>query len=208
MQTLAQTLTEYELELLHVIANRWDVELPRSLKGAVETLSKAMLDRERAAAIWARLSDEQRGALQTLLGAPERKMPAAMFKRIAGEVRPMGVDRLVREKPYLQPASHAEALYYTGLIAFGGGKALVYVPSDLAALLPSEKTGYDLSAPAQPSKALPSLAEPRGIRTADTSLVDDLTTFLVACYIEAVPLVDDSLPEEMRLGLEPYFIGK
>lgn len=208
MQTLAQTLAEYDLELLRVIANRWDVELPRSFKGAVEMLSKAMLDRERAAAIWARLSDEQRGALQTLLGAPERKMPALMFKRIAGEVRPMGVDRLVREKPYLQPASHAEALYYTGLIAYGGGQALVYVPSDLAALLPSEKTGYDLSAPAQQSRALPSLAEPQGIRTADTSLVDDLTTFLVACYIEAVPLVNDSLSDEVRLALEPYFIGK
>ncbi|MFQ3535064.1 MAG: helicase-associated domain-containing protein [Aggregatilineales bacterium] len=208
MQTLAQILADYDLELLRIIANRWDVELPRSAKGAVSALSKAMLDRERAAAIWGRLSDEQRGALQTLLGAPDRKMPAAMFKRIAGEVRPMGTDRLAREKPHLAPASHAEALYYAGLIAYGGGQAFVYVPSDLAPLLPTEKTGYDLSRLPQRGEPAPSLPEPQGIRPADTSLVDDLTTFLVACYMEEVPLVNESIADEMRMMLEPFFIGK
>jgi hypothetical protein len=208
MQNLAQTLADYDLELLRVIANRWDVELPRSVKGAVAALSKVMLDRERAAAIWARLSDEQRGVLQTLLGSAGYKMPAPMFKRIAGEVRQMGVERLVREKPYLSPVSHAEALYYLGLIAFGGGQAFVYVPSDLAPLLPIEKTGYDLSAPAQRSEPLLSLPEPQGIRAADTSLVDDLTTFLAACYNEDVPLVNESLSDEQRMALEPFFIGK
>ncbi|MCS6869874.1 MAG: helicase-associated domain-containing protein, partial [Anaerolineae bacterium] len=154
------------------------------------------------------LSDEQRGVLQALLAAPDHKLPAAMFKRIAGEIRQMGTDRLVREKPYLAPASHAEALYYLGLIAYGGGQAFVYVPSDLAPLLPTEKTGYDLSAQQQRSEPLPSLPEPQGIRPADTSLVDDLTTFLVACYVEDFPLVNDSLSDEQRMALEPYFIGK
>lgn len=208
MQNLAQTLADYDLETLRVIANRWDVELPRSVKGAVAALSKVMLDRERAAAIWARLSDEQRGVLQTLLGSADHKMPAPMFKRIAGEVRQMGAERLVREKPYLSPVSHAEALYYLGLIAFGGGQAFVYVPSDLAPLLPIEKTGYDLSAPAQRSEPLLSLPEPQGIRPADTSLVDDLTTFLAACYNEDVPLINESLSDEQRMALEPFFIGK
>lgn len=208
MQTLKQTLAEYDIELLRVIANRWDVDLPRDARRAVNTLSEAMLDREKAAAIWSRLSDEQRGALQAVIGAPEHKVPAGMFKRIAGEVRSMGTDRLVREKPYLAPVSAAEALYYLGLIAYGGGQAFVYVPSDLAPLLPTERTGYDLKAAPQHGEPLPSLPEPQDIRAADTSLVDDLTTFLVACYNEDVPLVNESLSDEARIALEPFFIGK
>jgi len=207
MQTLKQTLAEYELELLRIIADRWDVDLPRDQRRAAAALSQAMLDRERAVAVWSRLSDEQRGALQALLAAPDRKMPTAMFKRLAGEVRPMGADRLVREKPYLSPVSAAEALYYLGLIAYGGGQAFVYVPSDLAPLLPTERTGYDLKTPER-SEPLPSLPEPQDIRPADTSLVDDLTTFLVGCYIEDVPLVNESLSDDARMALEPYFIGK
>ncbi|MCE7947904.1 MAG: hypothetical protein DYG88_10795 [Chloroflexi bacterium CFX4] len=207
MQTLAQTLAEYEIELLRVIANRWDVELPRDARRAAQTLGKAMLNREKAAEIWARLSDEQRGALQTLLASPEHKMLAPLFKRLHGEVRPMGGDKLVREKPHLAPASLAEALYYLGLIAYGGGQAFVYVPSDLAPLLPTEKTGYDLSAPPQRTEALASVPEPQGIRTADTSFVDDLTTFLAGCQIEAVPFVAETVPDELREGMQPFFIG-
>ncbi|RMF53452.1 MAG: hypothetical protein D6749_02355 [Chloroflexota bacterium] len=208
MPTLEQTLAEYEIDLLRIIANRWDVDLPRDHKRAVSALSKAMLDREKAESVWERLSDEQRGALQVLLASAEHKMPTGTFKRLAGEVRPMGADRLVREKPHLAPISVAEALYYLGLIAYGGGQAFVYVPSDLAPLLPTNKTGYDLSAAAQRSEPLPSVPEPQNIRPADTSLVDDLTTFLVGCYIEDVPLVDESLSDEMRMALEPFFIGK
>lgn len=207
MQTLAQTLAEYEIELLRVIANRWDVDLPRDARRAAETLGKAMLNREKAAEIWARLSDEQRGALQTLLASPEHKMPAPLFKRLHGEVRPMGGDKLMREKPHLAPASLAEALYYLGLIAYGGGQAFVYVPSDLAPLLPAEKTGYDLSVPPQRTEALIGVPEPQGIRTADTSLVDDLATFLAVCQLEEVPFVAESIPDNWREEMQPFFIG-
>ena len=58
----------------------------------------------------------------------------------------MGPGRMEREKPYLNPVSLAEALYYRGMIAatFGEGtkgsnQAFTFVPVDLAPLMPSTK---------------------------------------------------------------------
>ena len=48
-------------------------------------------------------------------------MPTAVFSRLFGEIRPMGPDKMEREKPYLNPASLAEALYYRGLIGMTFG---------------------------------------------------------------------------------------
>src|SRR5271165_4701796 len=117
MRDLFNTLSDYDLELLRVIANRWDVDLnSRDHDESAALLAKAMQDSARAEEIWDRLTDEQRGALQTLLGAGGR-MPTLVFTRLFGEIRPVGPGRLEREKPYLNPVSLAEALYYRGLIA-------------------------------------------------------------------------------------------
>src|SRR5436853_3314908 len=148
MQDLSRTLSDYDLELLRVIANRWDVDLnSRDAKQAAERLASAMLKPERASDAWDRLNDEQRGALQALLGGGG-KMPKAIFSRMYGDIRQIGPEKLEREKPYLNPASLAEALFYRGLIAvtFGEGtkapQPVVYVPSDLIPLLPAHKTSY------------------------------------------------------------------
>ncbi len=93
MQDLSRTLSDYDLELLRVIANRWDVDVSRrDARQAAEQLANAMRQPERASDIWDRLTDEQRGALQTLLGAGGR-MPTAVFSRLFGQIRPMGPDK-------------------------------------------------------------------------------------------------------------------
>ncbi|HLY26768.1 MAG TPA: hypothetical protein VKQ72_10545, partial [Aggregatilineales bacterium] len=123
MQDLTRTLAAYDPELLRVIANRWDVDLTaRDPKQAAIFLAQNMLKAEKVSDAWDRLTDEQRGALQALLGAGG-KMPSAVFSRLYGEIRAMGPGRLEREKPYLSPVSLAEALYYRGMIAMTYGEA-------------------------------------------------------------------------------------
>src|SRR5579871_6295907 len=187
MQDLSRTLSDYDPELLRVIANRWDVDLNvREARNAGAYLAQNMLRAEKVADAWARLTDEQRGALQALLGAGG-KMPSFVFARLYGEIRQMGPDKMEREKPYLNPASLSEALYYRGLvsIAYGegikGSQAFIYVPTDLMPMMPIHKTGYKLDdeeAEIAPVSALP---QPNNIRQADTAIVDDLTTLLAYC---------------------------
>jgi hypothetical protein len=211
MHDLSRTLADYDLEILRVIANRWDVDLSsRDAKQAAEKLSGAMLNPEKAADNWDRLTDEQRGALQTLLGAGG-KMPTAVFSRLFGEIRPMGPGKMEREKPYLNPASLAEALYYRGLIArtFGegvqGNQGVTFVPTDLAPLLPIHKTGYKVEA--QGESVAPTEQQPNNVRASDTSLVDDLTTVLAYLQLNEVKLVNGSVDADHQKALKPHLLG-
>jgi hypothetical protein len=217
MQDLTRTLDNYDVALLRVIANRWDVDLGTSDKRTAATrLAAAMGTAERVADVWSRLDDDQRRALQTILGSGG-KMPGAMFERLFGKIRQMGSDRLEREQPYLHPASLAEALYYRGLIATGlnsgtsgSPQPFTYVPTDLIPLLPTKQTGYDLTAAPAPIEAAPQ-PEPGHIRLADTALVDDMATFLAFCQAKSVLPTDNggilTLPAEAQQILKAQFLG-
>ncbi len=210
MQDLARTLADYDLELLRVIANRWDIDLnTRDPKQAAESLAAGMLRPDKVADAWDRLTDEQRGAMQTLLGAGG-KMLSVVFARLFGEIRPMGPGKIEREKPYLNPANLAEVLYYRGLIAmtFGegikGSQAYTYVPTDLAPLMPVHKTGYNL---APLPESVESVPQPNFIRLADTMLVDDLTTLLAYCQLNDVALGDGTIAPEHQKALKAHLLG-
>ncbi len=215
MPTLLPTLLDYDPDLLAIIAHRWDVDLEALEKRqAAQALAEAMLVPERAAAEWGRLSDEERGALQTLLGARERKMPEAQFARLFGEIRQMGAARRERETPHLQPVSVTETLFYRGLIARGfdesrtGVQPFIFVPEDLAGVLPAHETGFDLSA--EPDSDWPPDAgsEPQGgIVPATTTLVDDLTTLLAYLQIARVPAEASALTATLGEALAPHWLG-
>ncbi len=217
MQDLTRTLDNYDLPLLRVIANRWDVDLTSGDKQtAANRLAAAMRMTEHVSDVWSRLDDDQRRALQTILGAGG-KMPSAMFERLFGKIRQMGSDRLEREQPYLQPASLAEALFYRGLIATGmnagsrgSPQPFTYVPTDLIPLLPTKQTGYELTAAPAPIEAAPQ-PEPGHVRLADTALVDDMATFLAFCQATSVLPSDNggilTLPAEAQQFLKTYFLG-
>ena len=198
MQTILPTLLDHDPGMLAIIAHRWDVDLGVSDKReTAETLADAMLDPDRAASEWSRLSDRERGALQLLLAARDHKMAEAQFSRVFGEIRQMGPGRRDREKPHLNPVSIAETLYYRGLIALTydqgktGVQAFVYVPSDLAAALPSHETGFDLSEESESTDPhfIESDIEPDNVQLANTTLVDDLTTLLA--YLRIHPIASD-----------------
>ncbi|NLX10473.1 MAG: hypothetical protein GXY36_12525 [Chloroflexi bacterium] len=215
MQNLLPTLLDHDIGMLEIIARRWDVDLASlDKREAAEMLASAMLDPERARIEWGRLNDTERGALQMLLSAPDHKMTEAQFSRLFGEIRRMGPGRRDREKPHLSPASVAETLYFRGLasLAYDQGKkdmqSFVYMPPDLASVLPAHETGFDLSAePAAAPEWSDERDEPETVQHATTALVDDLTTLLAYLQIEPVPTEKDALHAEIGAALEPYWLG-
>ncbi len=216
MHTLLPTLLDHDPGLLEIIAHRWDVDLDAGDKRDVaQVLAEAMLDSERAAAEWNRLTDAERGALQTLLSAPDHKMPEAHYSRLFGEIRQMGPGRREREKPHLNPVSVAETLYYRGLLALAfsqgtaGMQAFVYVPSDLAAVMPVHETGFDLAADGDTAPALkePEAYQPQHTTPATTALVDDLTTLLAYLQIASVPAEPEARLQQVIDALAPHWLG-
>jgi hypothetical protein len=198
MPTILRTLREADPVLLPVMAQAWGVEIDSvDNTEAMETISKAMTDPSRAEMVWDSLDERQRVALQTLIGLGS-KMPENKFERLFGEIRLMGTAQIEREKPLQSPISPAEALYYRGLICKGfenaetGSRAIIFVPDDLLKILPTHKTSYDNlddEDAIEDHLEIEPLGEVTNVRTADTSLVDDMTTLLAYLQLHN-PLLD------------------
>ncbi|MBN1310746.1 MAG: hypothetical protein JXB30_04935 [Anaerolineae bacterium] len=153
MLTLVRALVDYELDLLQIIADQWDVDLLATDRAvAADELAAAMLNREAVDATWERLDEDEKQALNELI-AQQGRLPYAHFVRRYGDIRPMGPARREREKPWLAPESITEALYYRGLIvrAFeqspGGLQEYIVIPSDLRELMPQPAAEHTHPAP-------------------------------------------------------------
>jgi hypothetical protein len=139
--------------LLPLLAKAWDVSVGK-LKGEklIAALADAMLNPVTAGKVYAALDDSQRAALKVLNGNKDRMMSALMFEMMYPPIRPMGEGKLEREKPYENPNGAAEALYYRGFIGKANDKVgsgigpVVFIPEDLAQVLPLNRTGYDAAA--------------------------------------------------------------
>lgn len=222
MRTLLRTLQDADRALLPLLARLWDIEddlQTMSHDEAAQALAQAMLDAERAERAWDALDDDQRGALQALLSAGGR-MTATTFTRMFGAIRHMGADQIARDKPHLHPQTSAEALFYRGLIAQAfeqaeaGARAVIYVPTDLAALLPRHKTGYtDLDDEGEDGDDLPPelpavepLEDVQNVVTADTSIVDDVVALLAYALLHQPDLDGDTLAGPHRAALLPHLL--
>lgn len=228
MQNLYDTLKNLDAHLLTIIANRWDTDIDdKDVNKAAEQLSVAMLDPQHAAKEWERLQDNERGALQMLIAGLGHKMPMAQFARLYGDIRQMGEDKRKRDKPHLKPQGIAEVLYYRGFVhvmladSKTGPQPFVFVPTDLATVLPTRQVGYDLSEGAPldfPDDAMlgddePMMSdvmldgEPAAIQRPDTSIVDDLTTLLAYVQTHQIILDNGYLSETTRADIFKQFIG-
>src|SRR5262245_22422877 len=117
MPDLERTYLDYDFALLHAIADQAGVALdaPNPRAAAVELAAalqepgtlELLLDRV--------LTDPTQAALAALL-EHEGRHPAAAFIRRFGDVRPLGPVALARERPWEQPATTTEALYFNGLV--------------------------------------------------------------------------------------------
>ena len=115
---LLRALLDYDQAMLTAIAERRGVELTATAQPEmVEELAAALLDPDSVQEAITWLKPRQRAALDALLAAGGR-LPAARFGHQHGAVRRMGPGRLEREKPWRDPQSPAEALYFAGLLFF------------------------------------------------------------------------------------------
>lgn len=213
MRTLYQTLQDADEATLTAAAMAWGVQpVPTHPPDIIKALGEVMLNAENAERIWQMLQEDQRQALQTVLGAGGT-MPTAMFKRLFGDIRRMGRGAAERDQPHKNPTSPAEALFYRGLVAEAiqmgavGSQGVIYVPEDLALLLPTHQTAYDGIEKDEPDALaavdVTQLTEPR---RADTSIVDDMTTLLAFLQLHAPPVAGDSLARESLQALAPYLL--
>ena len=221
MKTLLASLKASDSAILPEIARFWGVAIDKLAASEIApALEEAMLDPERAAHIWDKLTDEQRGTLQTLLGGLNGgKMTAAMFTRMFGDFRKLGRGLIEKENPLMNPASHSEALFYRGLIyeeyetSNTGSRAIIYVPSDFSAILPTHKTAYDDLEDDQPEESAPTSIDEidadllEEIYPADTTIVDDMATLLAYLQIHRGTLEDGTLAEVDQSALIDHFMN-
>jgi hypothetical protein len=181
MKLLRHALVDYELPLLKAIAARRAVQLSTlDQRDAVEQLTEALLSPVATAIIVDDLTPSEHGALEFLIGHGGR-VEGARFSREFGEIRPMGPGRLDRERPWENPVSPAEGLWYRGLlfktfqVGQHGSQEWVYLPKDLLPLLQP-------GAPNQPADALgfgPLVAaEPDIILSSDYHLPENIFRLL------------------------------
>lgn len=145
MPRLRESLLDTSLVRLRVIADFWEIPLTSSRQREVALeLTEALDDPDAVGFALGKLTDDQEQALRALL-ASEGRMPRRVFARDWGRIRRMGPGRMEREKPWQDPVSPAEALWYRGFLylSFGEGPEgaydAVHVPPELSQHLPTPK---------------------------------------------------------------------
>jgi hypothetical protein len=197
-------LIDLDLARLRVIARLWGLEVQATRPREVAArLAEALADPSHAADTYTTLPGDVRAALTALLDAGGL-MPAAIFTRRFGEIRPMGPGRLERERPWHDPVGPAEGLWYRGLIYEGfAGEAgetypVYFVPDELRAALP-----LDVEA-APDTLQLEALPPPAHYRVAGDLFLDDVTTVLAFVHnatVQPLPDAPHTWPEEARQAL-------
>ncbi len=215
MANILKMLQDSDPALLSVIAGVWSVKIdPRDRDTAIRLLAETMLDPVRAEAIWDKLDDAQRSALQVLVSS-KGAMPEKMLSRLFGEIRRMGQGQIERERPLEKPTGPAEALFYRGLLGIryepspSGTNNIVYIPPDLLNALPLHKTSYDRLDDVEESFEeedadepidLAPIERPGNVQPADTSIVDDMATLLAFIQLYAPTIDGDTIVEEETLS--------
>lgn len=220
MQTLRITLRDSDPGVLAGLADVWGVKTkPAKMtdKAFLQELETNMTQPDRVEQVWDRLTDDERGALQLLM-ASGRKMRLSQFELAFGQIRKLGRKQIEQGKPYYNPDNVAEALYFRGLISQGmeqtntGMHAVVYVPDDLALLLPTHKTMYAnlQDEPDTFMAAIETLTddELEEVTPADTSIVDDLTTLLAYLRINSANIENGNLIAEDRQAIAPHLLTR
>ncbi|MFH1524803.1 MAG: helicase-associated domain-containing protein, partial [Chloroflexota bacterium] len=216
MPDLVQSLQNYDIGHLRIVAGLWGVELPSpETDEALQELSAALLNPEMVSETIDILPSDARSALDALVES-DGKLPWATFSRKFGEIREAGPGRRDREQIYCHPISAAETLFYRALLARAffdtpsGAQEFAYIPEDLLELIKRESpfTPTPLPAPfggASRGDGQRVREDPLGRPAtpqerqhpfpASDRLLDDATTFLAALRMGLVP-------PEMRIPVE------
>ncbi|HEY3341573.1 MAG TPA: hypothetical protein VGK81_06125, partial [Anaerolineae bacterium] len=185
MRTLKSCLLDEPLPRLTAIADTWDISLEAaSVSEMAEALATHMLTPDAAIGGREALPVGARKALDALI-AGNGRIPAAVFERRFGTLRPMGPGRLERERPWLSPANPTEVLWYRGFLFRAFDKTpttpveVMFIPSDLLAILPAPEPAASANVAGETS---PPLHTAHNLVGAPDMLLDDVTTILA--YIQ------------------------
>ena len=139
---LEQYLFRCDAQRLEAIARRRGFDMPDGdARQVAGQLAAQLLDPAEIALLRKELSQDEQAALKDLLAAGG-SLPWMVFARRWGEVRVMGPARMERERPWEQPASAAEWLWYRGLVyrdtveGSTGLEEIAVVPEEMRGLLP------------------------------------------------------------------------
>ena len=185
MPDLRHRLQSHDFGFLKIIGGIWGLDLhaPDARAGLPELL-RHMLAPAQVQEVVEALPDDARQALDTLI-LHSGWMPWSRFTRRYGVLREVGPGKRDREKPYLNPFSPTEVLWYRGLIGrdflrrAGDLQECAYIPDDLLELLPSVAA----SGPLPPGRAA-SPGEIAHIRRVSDRILDHCCTLLAALRLE------------------------
>ncbi|OGO15206.1 MAG: hypothetical protein A2Y93_00805 [Chloroflexi bacterium RBG_13_68_17] len=205
MRTLLRTLQDYDPGFLRIIAELWGVDLP-SLPApqTAEALAAAMLQPGAARDLLEGLPLPAQRTIHAV-AAHDRRISMADLVRRFGPLREMGPGRRDRERPWREPASPVEMLWYRGWLgrAFAdtpaGPQEFAYIPEELADRIPVPD-----SASVEP-RGRPA-PEPAWVNAGTGAAVDDATTLLAALRrrgARSLPLPEPRQRDLKRFLLQP-----
>ena len=181
MPDLMHRLRTQDLGFLQIVAELWGIELiAPDAHSALPHMTRTMQDPALVSEIVEALPDDVRRALDAL-ALQSGWMPWARFNQDFGPLREVGPGKRDREKPYLEPISPAETLWYRALIGRDflqrGGQLqeCAYIPDDLLEHLPPAKP-EEPQPPGRPA----SPAEAAHIQAATDRILDHACTLLAA----------------------------
>ena len=158
MPNLIESLQGRDQGHLRIIAESWGIRLQeQETQKTVRSLITSLLDPERVAHMVSDLPTDAKSALDELIQHAGR-VPWAQFTRKYGEVRELGPAKRDRERPYENPISAMEVLWYRALVARAffdtakGPEEFAYIPDDMLALL-SKSEGLKKQSIGRPASA-------------------------------------------------------
>jgi hypothetical protein len=182
MQSLLQSLQDYDLGHLKIILELWGIDyLPKEALETSKYIAEAMIEERFVAEILDSLPPSAGQVLNELI---QRKgvIPVADLSRKHGSIREMGPGRRDREKPWRSPSSPLEILWYRGLIGRTftdspmGAQEVIFIPVDLLKNLPAGPEGRAKDVKTLEIDFQPIV--PEIIQFGSDACVDDATTLL------------------------------
>ena len=223
MKNLLATLHDYDPGMLPALADVWGVDAKRfNDQQLIEALHARMMDESAAQAVWDKLDEKAQGALRVLASSKGGRMTSSQFAFMDnGAIRKLGRAQIARLRPHIDSDSIADSLYYRGLIGeahdntASGIISFVYVPEELAACLPLDKTSYDdlEDAPiaptgeAQPPEILDDVPDDAWQR-ADATIVDDMTSLLALLQADEIALDGGQFPSDSLAKIAPILLRR
>jgi hypothetical protein len=181
MPTLAESLQGRDLGHLRIIAELWGIKLDeQDIHAALLQLTRSLINLSAFNELLSGFPEETRKALTDLVQHSGRVL-WAKFTRMYGEVREMGTAKRDRDRPYENPVSVAEMLWYRGLVARAffdtskGPEEFAYMPDDLLNLMPGSSPS-DGQIPGRPASS----TEYARVAPASDHLLDHACTMLAA----------------------------